>query len=306
MKNLIIILLILFLNSLTKGQSYYPFPENNAKWIVNTQWANSSGCSSLYDYQITGDTVINLITYHKLTTVNYIISDGGGWGCSPTTPPFFGEGYIGAFRNDTLNRKVYYYPKDSLQEYLLYDFTLNVGDTIKGYTRNFNHWTLGSNDNNDAVITSIDSVLINGVYRKQWNYTSNPSYFLSGSLIEGIGNTNGLIEGTYSHIDFQNYLSCYLENEIPFYSWGACLVGVDEMKLHEQLNIYPNPFSHSITIQSFEKIEKISVFDVLGKEEIIIENPDVNNIDLSGLTNGVKILKIKTTKNNYFHKISKF
>lgn len=302
--------LLFLLNIPLFSQAYFPFPESNASWTIQTYWPDGSpnGQQSLYDYQITSDTIINALTYHKLTTVNY----------SGSFPPYFGVGYVGAFRNDTLNRKVYYYPKDSLQEYLLYDFTLNIGDTIKGYTRDFNHYVFNVsmdtsvNIFNNAVISSVDSILINGVYRKKWNYTSYPTgypdqypWFFDGNIIEGIGNTNGLLEGLWSSIDFQNYLSCYLENEIPFYSWGTCLVGLEEEKNIEQIEIYPNPFTTSISIYTSDEIEKISVFNILGEEELILFKPDLI-IDLSSLSKGVKILKIKSSKKNYINKILKF
>lgn len=165
---------------------------------------------------------------------------------------------------------------------------------------------------NNAVITSIDFVLINGVYRRRWNYTSSPNPnlpFDPGSIIEGIGNTNGLIEGTWSNIDFHNYLSCYLEDGTSLYAdmyGGTCFVGVEEKNLYEQIEIYPNPFTTSISIYTADKIDKISIFTILGKEELVIEHPNSTNIDLSTLTKGIKILKISSLSKNYFSKILKF
>ena len=94
-----------------KAQLNSSWPDSNARW-VNTYYQVSSPVPSLQsvDYYCmeSTDTLINSIQYSQ-------ISD-----CL--------NGYKGAMRD--ANGKVFYVPKDSAQEYLVYDFTAEVGDTL--------------------------------------------------------------------------------------------------------------------------------------------------------------------------------
>ena len=68
-------LLLLFSTMLTlfaNGQTsvYHPFPDSNAVWNIHFQlycFANGTGDEN-YSITISGDTLINSQTYHKLTT----------------------------------------------------------------------------------------------------------------------------------------------------------------------------------------------------------------------------------------------
>ncbi len=123
-KDIILILSILISYSI-QAQQYYPFPENNAFWLVS--WGTPSE-SSDYHYELTGDTLIGLFNYHKLESAGNTY-----YSFDPNNPQFYNNGYVGAYRNDTLTKKVYYFPKDSINESLLYDFNMVTGDTIQGF-----------------------------------------------------------------------------------------------------------------------------------------------------------------------------
>ncbi len=72
-----------------------------------------------YEYSYSGDTIINLKSFKK------IFLNAGGL-CA-------GGGFVGALFDDTILRKVFFIPFPDSVEQTLYDFTLNVGDTINGY-----------------------------------------------------------------------------------------------------------------------------------------------------------------------------
>lgn len=79
----------------------------------------------------------------------------------------------------------------------------------------------------------------------------------------------------------------------------------DEMGLnensHNTISVYPNPFSDKIYIDSQENLSSIEITDLTGKivskEKFHFKNKQLNT---SGLTKGVYILKIKTTTGKSF------
>ncbi|MEZ4796561.1 MAG: T9SS type A sorting domain-containing protein [Flavobacteriaceae bacterium] len=68
------------------------------------------------------------------------------------------------------------------------------------------------------------------------------------------------------------------------------------------IKIYPNPTSNYFTIQSKLKINKIEIFDQLGK--VINEiNSEMDFIDVSHYSKGVYLLKIDTEKGSFSKKL---
>jgi len=68
---------------------------------------------------------------------------------------------------------------------------------------------------------------------------------------------------------------------------------------NEQLLIYPNPATNKVHID-VKGIKEIQLYDLLGNE---ILSANENDIDLSGLTNGVYFIRASTKENNYTQKI---
>lgn len=69
--------------------------------------------------------------YHKIQSSGVVYSNStafGGW-CSSSIQ-YSGYGYAGAFRNDSLNKKVYFVKPGMLNDTLFYDFDLQLGDTL--------------------------------------------------------------------------------------------------------------------------------------------------------------------------------
>jgi len=72
--------------------------------------------------------------------------------------------------------------------------------------------------------------------------------------------------------------------------------GINEKDLAKSINVFPNPSNGKVNVNSaLSKVENISVYNVLGalvKEEK--ETTFNNEVDLSTLTNGIYIIKVKT------------
>ena len=177
MKQLIFTIAVLLTFTIgLKSQNYFPFPVENVNWNVYYRGTCHDGPPDtvLLRYAIHGDTTINEVDYKKLCLES-------GDTINPTVKS------IGGIREE--NKKIFYHGWTILsstndKEYLLYDFTKQTGDTIK---HNPQGWFY-------SVILDIDSILIDGTYRKRYEvdnvwFYQNPDY-----IIEGIGSVkNGLL-----------------------------------------------------------------------------------------------------------------
>ena len=228
---------------------------------------------------MTGDTIINSKAYHKIWRfredwVDFI---------NDTTVSF--DGYSTAIRQDTLQRKVYFIYQDTV-EHVLYDFNITVGDTI-------------------TPLYYIDSILINGDYRKRFVLQSWMPADTNFALIEGIGSTTGPFQPLYPYFEQGSLLECFSQNNINLYpGYGNCKLytGIKEInKENKQIKIYPNPSSTTITI-SAKGINTYILSNTFG--QVIKEgklNGDETTIEVSALPNGIYILALDGRS---FYKVS--
>ncbi len=174
-RTLFTVFLILSISDL-KGQAYIPFPMSNVSWRILSDYTYPLVCSEQYtiDYSFLGDTNVNNNSYRIITTSNEMLfrHNNGFIGCSPFSNYFMQYG----LRQDTLGKKVFIFDFSSNQEYLLYDFNLNIGDTL------FNSFLLPQGSAcSYAKVQNIDSILINNVFHKHWTFDCIQD------VIEGIG-----------------------------------------------------------------------------------------------------------------------
>ncbi|MCY7410306.1 MAG: hypothetical protein LH473_08540 [Chitinophagales bacterium] len=108
-------------------------------------------------YYTNGDTIIDSIEYKKLY-VDIIYS---------AQPDYYGL-YGGALREDTLNRKIYFYCACNPMEQLLFDFDLHTGDLAP---QTFLHA-----DEDSMWISDIDSILIGNDFHKRFNLSCLTGY----------------------------------------------------------------------------------------------------------------------------------
>ncbi|TAH42516.1 MAG: T9SS type A sorting domain-containing protein [Bacteroidetes bacterium] len=264
--------LLFFFNPIflfSQSNVYHPFPDSNAVWNEQYDYYDfypSPICIDNYSIAITGDTMINGIFYHKLVTPfvqhQYI-------------PPHFigpqiSTGYKGAIREDTIARKVFFVaPHDSLES-LLYNFNLNVGDTI--LARTFCAVT----------VSSIDSILIGSDYRKRW--VSYGSIHGSVEFIEGIGSSIGLLGSWVCEGDgYSEYLNCFQQNGVtlwPSSSTGDCnlITTIDELLSPKVLyKMSPNPFGAYSKIVTYAEFDQLEIFNSIGIR-VRTEKPEGNEI----------------------------
>jgi hypothetical protein len=293
MKKTVFLMALLSAFLIVKSQTsvYHPFPDSNANWnfvFVPAQcqfgWATED-----YSIKISGDTVIGNHTYHKLN-IPYVYFDNMG-SCTQTNT----VGYKGAIREDEVNRKVYFVNPMSSTEILLYDFNMQVGDTVQGYLET------GLYDNKDVVI-SVDSVLVVDSYRKRWEI--NYSYGIY--VIEGLGSTYGLIVPSPGQASDFNYfwLNCFQQNSQAMYpdTNANCQLITSihpAYAISNQVNVFPNPSSGSFTVELARPndFREILLSNIIGN---IIFRKNINNqnkVIIENLPIGTYIITIIDNEN---------
>jgi len=299
-----LLLLFIVCNSVAatiKAQTnvYHPFPNSNAIWNIYFSSACIFGGIDVENYSITisEDTVINTQIYHKLN-IPFVQYDTDGF-CGIVHV----AGYKGAIRQDALNKKVFYIPPTDSTEQLLYDFNMQVGDTVKGFLETFSY--------QDDTVISIDSVMVGSTYRKRWNINNCYNMY----LIEGIGSTYGLIEYSPGCIVDQSYyiISCFQQNGQTLYpdTTTNCQIissvnSNDE--IYNQVKVFPNPSTGVIKIYSDKKITAISLYNIFGK--IIFSQNHINSLEwestvLENLPDGCYFIKYYTETSMFLSKIIK-
>ncbi len=284
---LLLILMIFSISEMIKSQSntYHPFPESNVVWIESSWYkvSNNPPCV-VYDYYnlfISGDTTIGLYTYNK------IYQNDREYSNCPSGGLFYYYGrYWGAFRQDSLNRKVYMYKFG--QDTLAYDFNLSVGDTLAVTCLNYDP---------DFTVTSIDSVLIGAEYRKRfWLNSSYPA-----ALVEGVGNTFGAFASFFEPFESGSFLTClFLDSMVAWTdsSGGACaLTSVGEISTATTTRLdIPNPFTSNSKISATRSLlnSELKIFNILG--ELIYEKEGISGniieIEFGKLSTGILLFRL--------------
>jgi len=313
MKKLMLLIAFISLVSYANAQHHYiPFPNSNAIWeqSCNGDEGESCPCTCYYGPCFTSsskedslgtDTTINALTYYKLY-YNYAESDWcDGEYCNNNGYFSYIKQYEGAIRQDTNLREVFIVPASSTVESLLYDFNLNVGDTLPASY---------INQLNSYFVSKIDSILLKGTYHKQfWICGLNDTIGCGDTgivaIIEGIGSTFGLLstleegdgmgDGTFCT------LNCVSINSNPVYpdTSTVCVPIITAIRNYNNtasFSIYPNPSADNITIESPQQ-STIEIYNIQGQLiETLAANNNTLNIDVSAFPNGIYILEMKTEK----------
>ncbi len=293
----LLLALIICCNSITlhaQTSVYHPFPDSSASWNYsygNVCWGIFSNSAIDYynSYYIGSDTLINNLSYHSFQIPAIVYHAGPD--CTPPGYYVLPGKYAGAFRNDHPNKKVYIVPEADSIEQLLFDFDMQVGDSLKGFLS-----VCAPNVSCDIVI-SIDSVLVGNSYRKRWFV--NPYYNVY--FIEGIGSTYGLlryIPANMSDHDAIN-LDCFQQNAQNLYpdTLGSCplLTSVATLPSPENIiKIHPNPSKGNINVDlgSTKISESWTLFSLNGQ---VIQSEKIhskNQFEIKGMSPGFYLLTI--------------
>lgn len=258
-----------------------------------------------YSLKLNGDTSIDNTSYQKLyrpaweffkpSWFSGTLEDCGSYFIPDT-------GYIGALREDTAERTVYFLAANQVEEVLLYDFSLEVGDTLNFY---FPDYVFQEGGNN--IISVVDSVLINGDYHRRWIIEEADGTEGSGEIviIEGIGGLHGLIEPDpffLMHAPISE-LICYTNNSGDHYPLNSeeCVLITDivDIESNQKIEVFPNPTSHNFSLifpDSWMQLSTIiQVSDLTGRVVWEVSSLAENRIEIgtSGWKKGLYLLNIR-------------
>ncbi len=299
---LLFFILVISKSCFSQTNIYHPFPDSNAVWNMNNGGCCYASCPPplndpyIIDYVfsrfLSGDTIINSLTFAKMYESGSshehcaISSTVNNW-------IFFNNNYVGCIRQDTALRQVYMLHPGSGAECVLYDFNMNVGDTVPIDC-------FASND--CVVVSSIDSILIGGSYRRQFNLSGQTIY--PYTIIEGIGSTAGHFE-PYCAIEFSGHLTCFSQNGQVLYpdSTTSCNNYTSSGSVNDdvQIAISPNPFHDQAIVQisKHSVFENLELFDVMGRKVRQIKiSGQVISIERGNLKPGIYFLMLTGNKHN--------
>lgn len=291
-KQLLIIILISLLNT-AQSQDYIPLVDEEKTWAVGT--INSSliceFSSNPERYFFMGDTVINSISYKKV------------YAFSSTSIPGYNPPYCEPFlvdtvyhptnifiREDISMQQVFKYDPDTNEEELLFDFSLNVGDTL-----------------NELIVDSIYLITTpDGVERRYFELGEYDEVY----MIEGIGGNQGPFEAPRVYFEFYHMLMCVKQNSLKIFGdWCNDLLTVETQTMRpEEISYYPNPVTNIVTIEVPGKFTKynVQVFDSFGK--LILEEHFEGgqiNLNLKGEPSGLYLIKVLANGSNYTLRVVK-
>ncbi len=310
MKNIFFIFCLFFIANNSLAQNYHSFPDSVASWS-ETNYTYLPTSERDYDgwkFETANDTIINgkqytLLGFQDATFHIYIDLSNSWFNSSQNFFINHPGNIIGAFREDS-TKKVWFralgndfhfdnnwggeiiFSKDS--DVIIYDFNLNLGDTVA--------WK-----SEGKIVLAMDSIqLLNGEYRKTFEFAGDGIQTSGSKWIEGIGSDIGFF-GAYEISEFESWsrLSCFhfqdslLYENISTYQQScdvAQILNINEPKDNLNFSCYPNPASDFIhfKIQSVNSSDLIlAVLNIYGEE-----------INQFKLLNGEIILPVTLLKNS--------
>jgi hypothetical protein len=228
---------------------------------------------------IDGDTLLNNIEYHKIYYSGYTYQ---GWIGYPGWYSYYDHSFHGYLREEN-NRWYIFYEN---QDMLMFDFTLETGDTLNGF--------LASSSPYDIIVYDVDSIIIDGDYKKQLQLSMG-GLINAAYLIEGIGSTTGLFAPIYQ-FEFSEQLVCYARNGISL--WGASTeicdltVSVNENQENEgSCSVFPNPAKDFLILTIPDGYGEVAftIIDIVGGivYKNSFESPSINKINLTSCHSGI-------------------
>jgi len=293
MKKLLFILAMCITTSVFAQLNYF-FPDSNAYFSVS--WMK---------FHFQGDTIIDNYKYKKVyMQAHDSIAD------------FNKAYYFAAIREDTVAEKVYCYTEDyyyGAREYLLYDFSVNMGDVVSVYS----FWPSFCPTLRETVVTSIDSILIENQYRKRINFTYGVH---TESWIEGIGSTNGIFFAIFINVidvmDVTFLLCMHKEGELiyknphPFFDKYNCYFpsyGANIIEKTKEIKIYPTIANDFLYIETDNHIENLG-YKIMNLQGQIMNGGILTSksINISNLNKGINLIMIYDYINEQIMAAQKF
>lgn len=281
------VLLSALAGSLTLTAQNFPFPDSAATWV------------QYFEVMITPPPVP---TFAWMSSAN-LCMDGSDTliaGNNYTQLRYCNAGYVGGIREDA--GEVFFFPADSTQEYLLYDFAAAVGDTVHAIYVNEPLATGGSSGwvgtrLVDVVVTATGPDPNFGGRVHVQVQATDPLIGMNSEWIEGMGCIHGLF--TFNPLNVSEYwlgMACFSHQETTYWNgWytespGICALqyaGVDELRT-PRARAYPNPTTGLVRVEGMGGT--VTVRDAVGRNvqvPVTRVSHEVLDLDLGTLPAGL-------------------
>ncbi|MDY6395802.1 MAG: T9SS type A sorting domain-containing protein [Bacteroidales bacterium] len=245
------------------------------------------------------DTIINNKTYNRIQrsfAYTPMLQEWNEWQ---------GMGWIREEDNKVFIFPEEYYDepisKDIQEEYLLYDFSLQTGDSVNLYREGrFLLTDYRDNGMMSFYVVSTDSIEIGSIKCKRLFLSRDKNRNTPSEIwIEGIGSNTGFLESTCSYYEHLRNLLCVKQNEEVMYYNGdnTCYISVsiDDID-NTNAKIYPTLVKDNIYVVSDNnKPMDISFVNISGHIVKTIRTKGSKEIDISSLPSGIYNVIINNT-----------
>ena len=139
-----------------------------------------------------------------------------------------------------------------------------------------------------------------------WIFATNNPFIITG-IPPSYNCYAFFVRSVCSSTDVSNWTAAStLGCSITAYNWLLTLSNDNFTSISEnnKLQIFPNPTKNIIQIKNNTEIEKIKIFDYLGKE-VLTQTQNNNEINVENLSKGIYLLEIHSEKEKVYRKFIK-
>ena len=289
-------LCFLFIFSGKAQQAYLPLATEHKFWI-HINYTKMGEALSGFMYTIEGDSLIDNIVYKKL----YKYGLAGSHPCQ--FPPCFefdipyktiSKTLTSLLREDTITKQIYNLPGNSYcseSEHLVFDFNVNVGDSLNQCIRN----AIAFDPESTGIVDSL-SQKISFEKLRPVIYTTGIQLYIGlppigeVEIVEGVGfRGHGIFHFAGNTAPLVDYCEGTLED---------CNITISFIQTRQQVDVefFPNPVRDVLQIKTLANDFSIQIFDFNGC--LLLQEENVKELDLRSFASTMLILKFLDKKNH--------
>jgi len=258
-----------------KAQNDFRFADPTAVWNLHEfyYWAPSGSEEMTVTYRVQKDTTFNGFDYQKIIP-----------------RPSYSSNFIFIREDSTakvfVNDDYYLYPES---ERLVYDFSLNEGDTFKFFNPH-------PQDTIILMVDSTDTVTYGTPRKRMFMKCISEDDCFDITWIEGIGSLNSHFLSPLVY-EFEpegsSYeLLCFTENGVTYNFSPTCFVGIEAVSNYaNSISVSPNPAQTNINIQFSEpswNLQSILMHNITGMEVATMQVSELEvTMNIQALPSGI-------------------
>ena len=277
-------ILLLFLSNLAHCQEYKPLLDTYNQWSVRYCF---SGCSTDI-YYTNGDTIVDAMNYKVLDGYHYI-----------------SRGFL--LREDVTEKKVYLKTilPNGTRDYLLYDFSLEVGDSIdiknpaSPFIEDAGYYKV------DAItlLPLVDSNLYRHFYLSP--AASNTISENDAIWVEGVGSLSLVnAPGGDPNVNSAGRVACMFKEGVSFYADLDIIEDCEDIILNKPLNQIPtnnskiisSPIVNEFSVINIEPFITLDLYNLRGQllQHINLNHQNALSLNLSSYKAAMYLVVLKS------------